>query len=269
VKLVPSASTSAWDNIGWIGGLAAIVLLPLALTGVFLGRRRLLELRERAVGAAARAGQLESLLVTAGRPGGAAIALNALKGLEPLPAGPTAATRAAERMRARSGASSGGLIAPGAAGGRALPGPNYRSYRTSRVPSWLLPTGIVVVVLAVGAILLASLLSTGGSKLRRVVNTRASRPVVPVAVLNGGSGPGAAGELGTQLKHHGVNVSKEANLGAAPPVGLEVLYTPGEQAQADLVARLLPAGQAPTVAPADPAAEAAAGASAKVIVVLP
>ncbi len=282
-RLVPSAAVSAWENIGWIGGLTAIALLPLALTGVLLGRRRLLELRERAFGAVTRAGQLEALLATAARPGGAVIALTTLRRLEPLPVGPTAATRAAERMAVRSGpaaagaadrrgavtATGGSGVATGrAARGAAAASAPYRAYRTSRVPGWLLPVAAVVIVLAVAGVVLASVLSSAPPKPHRVPNLAATRPDVPVAVLNGGTVPGAAAELGTQLKHQGVNVTTEANLGAAPPVGLEVLYTPGQMAQADRLARLLK-GQSPTIAPADPVAEGAAGTAARVIVVLP
>jgi hypothetical protein len=91
---------------------------------------------------------------------------------------------------------------------------------------------------------------------------------VEVAVLNAGTVQGAAAELGKELQADHVHVGTLANLGSGPPIGLTVLYAPGDEHQADLVAKLL-SSQGPSVNPIDPAAQAAAGASAKVVVVIP
>jgi hypothetical protein len=93
-----------------------------------------------------------------------------------------------------------------------------------------------------------------------------SVPTVPVAVLNGGGAPGAAHKLAQQLSSQRVNVSTVANVAPSRAHGLWILYAPGAQAQAQQLARLLSA-QSPTVAPVDPASQAAAGTAAQVVVV--
>ena len=58
------------------------------------------------------------------------------------------------------------------------------------------------------------------------------------------------------------------NLGAAPPVSYEVLYTPGDAGQARLLAGILKARQ-PLVAPIDAATAPAIGSARRLVVVIP
>jgi LCP family protein required for cell wall assembly len=241
------------NELGWIGGLLALLLLPLALYGLWLGRRDVISLRGRARAAVLRAGELEAHLATALRPGGARVAMAGLGRLEPLPLGPTASDRARERAAARaSGAYSGTSRS------------NYRATQVQR--RWLLAGGVVFIAVLLGVYAL-----TRSSPSTTVVHHHhhaSNKVTANVAVLNGGSVSGAAAQLGKELKGDHVHVGTVANLGSAPPIGMTVLYSQGFQRQARLVARLL-ASQSPTVSPIDPAAQAAAGAGASVVVVIP
>jgi hypothetical protein len=100
------------------------------------------------------------------------------------------------------------------------------------------------------------------------VRRPAPHPTVPVAVLNAGAVPREAARLGRQLERRGVRVAGVANLDATPPTGFEVLYTAGDRGQAAILARML-ASRRPAIAPIDPVAQAAAGTTAKLVVVIP
>jgi hypothetical protein len=232
----------------------AILLLPLVMFGVIRGRRDVLTLRGRTIAAINRASELEAHLMTALRPGGARLAMAGLGRLQPLPLGPTASDRARERAAQRaSGIPSG---------------PSRTTYTAgATLRRRLLIGAAVVLVLIVGLWRLAS----GGSTPARVVvhhHAPSNKVTVEVAVLNAGTVEGAAAQLGKELQADHVHVGTLANLGSAPPIGLTVLYAPGDEHQADLVAKLL-SSQGPSVNPIDPAAQAAAGESAKVVVVIP
>ena len=90
---------------------------------------------------------------------------------------------------------------------------------------------------------------------------------VPVAVLNATSTPGAASQLARRLRSDGIGIGAVGNLAESRPPGLWILYTPGERNQAARLAHLLRA-QAPTIAPIDPVAQAAAGSATALAVVI-
>ena len=92
-------------------------------------------------------------------------------------------------------------------------------------------------------------------------------PAVAVTVLNSSPTAGAAATLATALRSQGVNVTTVGNVKETRPPGIEVLYQPGQQAQAHRLARLL-ATHRPTVAPIDPEAAAAAGPAARLVIVI-
>jgi len=92
-------------------------------------------------------------------------------------------------------------------------------------------------------------------------------PTVQVAVLNTTSTPGAAGRLALQLQRQGIKVGNVTNLSESRPPGLLILYVPGNRGQATILAHVL-AAQHPTVALIDPVAQAAAGTSARLAVVI-
>jgi hypothetical protein len=88
-----------------------------------------------------------------------------------------------------------------------------------------------------------------------------------VAVLNATSTRGAAANLARQLRGRKVKVARVGNLTESLPPGLLILYSPGNAAQAAVLARTL-ASRHPKVEPINPVAQAAAGHSAKVVVVI-
>lgn len=87
-------------------------------------------------------------------------------------------------------------------------------------------------------------------------------------MLNAGETPDAARHLALDLSRQHVHVVGTGNLGAAPPVSYEVLYTPGDAGQARLLAGILKA-QHPLVAPIDATAAQAIGSAPKLVVVIP
>jgi LCP family protein required for cell wall assembly len=156
-----------------------------------------------------------------------------------------------------------------------LPGhawyPERTVYRGSRVrtPATILA---VLAVLAAGGAAAWFVVIKGGSahtshpaRARRAAKPNV--PSVPVAVLNATPTPGAAHRLAVSLQSMGVKVSEVGNVTETRPPGTEILYSPGDQAQARRLARLLPS-KAPTVSPIDPVTAAAAGAGAALVIVI-
>jgi hypothetical protein len=73
--------------------------------------------------------------------------------------------------------------------------------------------------------------------------------------------------LAGQLRADRVSISEVGNVTETRPPGLEILYSPGESAQAARLARLL-GGRSSTVAPIDPVTAAAAGSGARLVVLI-
>jgi len=132
----------------------------------------------------------------------------------------------------------------------------------------LIVAGVVVAILLLsGGSGSASSSSASGAGHASSAPAKPPVPTVPVTVLNSGSAQGAASNLAVSLRSQGVNVAGTGNISAARPPGVEVLYVPGQQAQAQKLVHLLSTKQA-TVAPIDPATAAAAGPSAQLVVVI-
>jgi LCP family protein required for cell wall assembly len=129
---------------------------------------------------------------------------------------------------------------------------------------------VLLIIGALGLLGLAAalaLLLSSGTTHRRAAHPL-PRPTARVAVLNASTTPHAAHRLAVRLARQGIHIVAVSDLGAAPPIGYEVLYTPGERTQARRTARLIHR-ENPIVAPLDPTAAAAAGPSAQVVVVIP
>jgi len=92
-------------------------------------------------------------------------------------------------------------------------------------------------------------------------------PSVPVVILNSTAVPDAAHKLSTSLRSHGVKIAGVGNVAGPRPIGLQVLYAPQERTQARRLAALL-VSEAPSIAPIDPLAAGAAGAHAKLVLVI-
>jgi LCP family protein required for cell wall assembly len=92
-------------------------------------------------------------------------------------------------------------------------------------------------------------------------------PAVPVVILNATQVPDAAHRLSASLSSQGVKIAGVGNVAGPRPRGLEVLYTPDQRTQARRLAALL-SRRHPGIAPIAPATEAAAGAHAKLVVVI-
>jgi hypothetical protein len=127
--------------------------------------------------------------------------------------------------------------------------------------------GASIVVAGVAAVLLTGALGHQTAPHRVVSKPASVVPTVPVAVLNASTTQGAAGGLAQQLHSRGVKIAGVGNVVESRSSGLWILYAPGARPQATRLAGLLSA-RSPTIAPADSAAQAAAGTSAKVIVVI-
>jgi hypothetical protein len=65
-----------------------------------------------------------------------------------------------------------------------------------------------------------------------------------------------------------VKVAGTGNLAGSSPAGTEVQYAPGERAQATLLAHLL-TSRSSTIVPLEPAAQAADGTAAPLVVLIP
>ena len=70
-----------------------------------------------------------------------------------------------------------------------------------------------------------------------------------------------------QLHAQGVTVSEVGNVTESRPPGIEILYGPGDERQAQRLARLL-SSRSPAVDPIDPVTAAAAGTGAALVVVI-
>jgi LCP family protein required for cell wall assembly len=184
-----------------------------------------------------------------------------------------AAARVSDRLVALEGQlarAAGGLPLPAAAGagvGAAVGGYSDRTiYRQGGSVRTFALAVVVAVVLAGGGVAVA--VATGAARPRPRPKPAAAPVTAPVVVLNAGTTQGAAAKLARALRAKHLDVLGAGNLTSPAPGGYEILYTVGAHAQARRLARVLSA-DSPLVAPADPAAQAAAGPRAKVIVVIP
>jgi len=151
----------------------------------------------------------------------------------------------------------------------APPRPARRQRRRASVAPVVIVAAVAVAVGAAGGV--AALDNSQVGHASRAPVRRASRllavPTVPVAVLNAGSVQGAAGRLASQLRSERVSIGQVGNLTETRPPGTWILYAPGANGQAAELAHLM-ARHSPSVAPIDPTAQAAAGPSAKLVVVI-
>jgi LCP family protein required for cell wall assembly len=241
----PTVRTPLVESVGRVGGLVTLVLLPLGLFVVLANRRRLRALREGLSAAAAGAAGLEAQL--------AAVAAGH---------GPLVAPRA--------GANGGGQGPGRPLPGRAVPAEDHRSRRR-----WIALAVALSVLLAAAASYFALESDALGHKHKGRARTQ-PLPSAPVAVLNAGDAPDAAHHLAFALARRHVHVVAVGNLGGTAPASYEVLYRPGDAAQARLLAATLRA-QHPLVAPIGATTAQAIGAATaqatrslpKLVVVIP
>jgi hypothetical protein len=236
-KAAPKQTTDVRETVGAVGGVLTLIAVP-ALGFLALRRRREL--------GAVRT-QLESGLERGAR-----------LPLAPVPFEPgSAAARAAERARlARQ------------PGSRARPAREERHRSGGRKRTLYL--GLALFVIAAGAVAFVLATSGGGSAKHSSRPAQAQTPAlptVPVAVLNAGTQQGAAKTLADQLRGEHVNIGSVGNLVEARPPGMQILYAPGQSAQASRLAHLLSSHQ-PVVAAIDPATSAAVGSGAQLVVVV-
>jgi hypothetical protein len=211
------------DTLGWLGGLIALLALPLLAVPLIRRRREIAKLRAQLAATV----HFESQLA-------AAVPLPAVPAPSPVsPTGewtvPVYTRRSPLRTRALVGALVAALVAVGA-------------------------VGIYLNV-------------SGGHAVRHLRRPVVAAPSVPVAVLNATSTQGAAAKLARQLRGRKVKVGKVGNLSESLPPGLQILYSPGNAAQAGVLARAL-SSRHPKVEPINPVAQAAAGKSARLVVVI-
>jgi hypothetical protein len=210
------------DTLGWLGGLIALLALPLLAVPLVRRRREIAKLRAQLAATVHFEAQLSAAV--------------------PLPAVP-----------ATVGSPTGEWTVP-----------VYT--RRSPVRTRFLVGTVVVALMAIGAIGIYLNIS-GGHAVRHLKRPVVAAPTVPVAVLNATNTPGAAAKLARQLRGHKVKVERVGNLTEALPPGLLILYSPGNAAQAGLLARSL-SSQHPKVEPINPVAQAAAGHGAGIAVVI-
>jgi LCP family protein required for cell wall assembly len=227
------------ETLGWIAAVVSLLFVP--VLGFFAIRR----IRE--------ARRLRSRLDEGGQIGARLPGFNEPLGSVPLLAG-----------AGLSGYGSGALSGRGA-------WPERTVYRRSRARTPATILALLAILAAGGAAYLVwgrtHHAKTARHPARVHTAARAHIPAVPVAVLNASSTTGAAHRLAVSLERMGVRISEVGNVTETRPPGIEILYSPGDQAQATRLARLL-AARAPTVSPIDPVTAAAAGNGASLVVVI-
>ncbi|WP_249012296.1 LCP family protein [Conexibacter sp. DBS9H8] len=247
-----ATGTSAIQSLGRIGGIVAIILVPLGLIVAVRDRRRLGRMRVEVAGQVSKAVVLERHLASLAVP------------LGPV-AGRGSVTAAGRGSAARS-AGLGGLRA------RPASRPIARSGVRRHLPRRATVVAVLVVAVVLAAAVFAALAVSGALGRRRVAP---AVPTVPAVVLNAGSVTNAAHRLALALTHRRVHVIGEGNLQNDPAHGYQVLYRPGERGQAERLARMI-SDTHPTVMPissgtaaAVGATAAAVGAAAQLVVVIP
>ena len=236
-----TTTTSLRETLGGIGGLIAVLGLPLLLIYAVRRRRQLVTVRTELATAA---------------PAGARLTAS-LAHIPDVPITPPPI----------------GAMPP--LGSRLTPG--HVSVHEARISRVRVLIALVLLLIIAGAVTAVLLLSSGGGSTITADSAAAAQaavspakppvPAIPVTVLNSGTAQGAAKNLAVALRSQGVTVANVGNVGERRPPGVEVLYVPGKQGEAKKLASLLSTKQA-TVAPIDPVAAAAAGPSAQVVVVI-
>jgi hypothetical protein len=167
----------------------------------------------------------------------------------------------------------GGAGAPGLGGGSVIGAPGQPAGRRRIRLSVVLAAAAILIA---GAGLGLALTFAGSRVLHGTRHTKTHRklapgalvpPAVPVVILNATAVPGAAHKLSAGLSSRGVHIAGVGNVAGPRPTGLEVLYAPNQRTPARRLAALL-AQRHPSIAPIDPATEAAAGAHAKLVIVI-
>jgi LCP family protein required for cell wall assembly len=233
---IGATTTTPADTIGSIGGLLALLAAPLMCLALLRRRRELSELR----------GRLQTTMR--------------------LTAQLSAATAQGARLSPSSARASAGAHTKYVSSPATLDGPTLRRLRTPMITA----IAVTTIALAGGLVLATGLFDPGtGSTPATHAATSSTQalPTVPVAVLNATSTQGAARRLAQQIRSREIQIATVGNLTESRPPGLWILYAPGARTQAARLARLL-AAQAPRIAPIDPAAQAAAGTTAKLVAVI-
>ncbi len=230
-----ATATPLLISVGRLGGLVAVLLLPLGVFLTYRNRRRLHALNERADTTARVAATLEHQLLAA-----------------------VAAQPASGRL-AVSGA-------PGGALGTVAAGSGVRLHRSR---PWR--GAAVAIGIAVGLVIIAAgvYVALGAGRPRHAGGgvTRPA-PTALVAVLNAGHTPHAAHHLAARLAREHIRVAATGNLTSGAPTSYEIIYARGDRHQAQLLTRFL-APHHVILAPADRAAARIIDSGAKLIVVIP
>jgi LCP family protein required for cell wall assembly len=242
IQASPPKKTTTMETVGSIGGLLTLVAVPILAFLALRRRRELTGVRAQFSSVVERGARLP----TASLP------------FEP----GSAAARAAERARLAAHAGPEPRVPPEVRRREA----EHRLTVRRRV----VRLGALAAVIAIAAVAFVVAGGGGSAPSRKPATPRVQAgppPTVPVGVLNAGAQQGAAKTLADQLRGEHVNIGTVGNVTEARPPGVEILYAPGQNAQASRLAKLLSA-RAPTVAPIDPSAAAAAGSSAQLVVVI-
>jgi LCP family protein required for cell wall assembly len=240
VQAAPKQQTSSLKMIGSIGGLLTLIAAPMLVFLALRRRRELTGVRSQLATGLERGARLP---VVAFEPG-------------------SAAARSAERARLA------GRCGPGT--GVPADDRRHEPARRSLGGKRALYLGVLVAAICAGAAAIVIAQRGGGSPARAHHPAQAQAPAAPtaqVAVLNASAQQGAAKTLADQLRGRRVSVGAVGNLSEARPPGLQIMYAPGQSAQATRLAQLL-ASQHPVVAPIDTATAAAAGSGAQLVVVI-
>jgi polyisoprenyl-teichoic acid--peptidoglycan teichoic acid transferase len=252
-RTAATETSSVGQTLGLLGGLLALVALPVIAVLMYKRRRELVEVRGHLGAATSGEDRLDAAANACGLP------------LVSVPAA-RAAARTATGPRAR----------PEDVADAVEAGPGSSPDHRRRAP---LLAGVFAAVVAIVAGVYALEQGGGGAKhvaIRHHVAhpTVTAASVVPagpltgsVAVLNAGTTPGAAATMAQQLHAQGITIGTIGNLSESVSSSLEIAYAPGQQTQAERLARML-ASKSPAVAPMDSATQAAAGAGTQLAVVI-
>jgi len=225
---VPTVKTPALQTVGSLAGLATLVLVP--LLGIMILRQRRLTRQVRV--------QLQTNLARE--------------------ASLSTAIAASTNVAAATASAGSGVV---------MERHNYR-VRRGRAPIVVSSVAVVLAAAAAGY-----LLTRSGSRPAPAPAAASSQPVrsgpptVPVAVLNTSGQSGAAKTLAQHLAAQRVDVTATGNITESRAPGYWILYANGAETQAEQLAAILKA-RAPTLAPIDANAQAAAGPTARVVVLI-